>query len=89
MIKNNIKKNRRYWTNKVEKIEKYFPATDNATILEFMSDDRFEEKTNAFTAYIAGICDQNETNVKTFSDSLMDLLFHRDYIKSHKWVFSK
>lgn len=80
-----------YWSNKVEKIDSFFPAKDNETLLKFLSNDdgRFDARANAFTSYISGICDPTETSIRTFSDSLMDLLFQRNYIQSHKWVFNK
>lgn len=78
-------------TNQIEKIDSFFPAPDNETIDKFMSnaDGKFEERSNAFTSYIGGICDPTETNIRTFSDSLINLLFPRDYIKDHKWVLTQ
>lgn len=78
-------------TNKAEKIDQFFPAKNNTMLHEFMSneDGRYEDRMNAFSAYVSGICHPTETNLRKFSDSLMDLLLDREYIKSHKWVFSK
>lgn len=72
-------------------MENFFPVKKNETIIEFMNNDdgRFEDRAHAFTAYISGICDPTETNLRTFSDSLRDLLFHRDYLKDHRWVFTQ
>lgn len=82
--------NYRYWTTKHAKIDKFFPAKDNQTLLDFLADDdHYEERVDAFSAYISGICDPKETNYRTFSDKLMDLLFPREYIASHKWVSNK
>ena len=52
-------------------------------------DGRFEDRADAFTAYVSGICDPSETNIRTFSESLKNLLFHREYMETHRWVFSK
>lgn len=81
----------RYLTSKIEKIDRFFPANDNKTILEFLSNDdgRFEERSNAFAGYLNGVADPNGTNYKKFSDLLKNLLFHREYMETHRWVFTK
>ena len=78
-------------TSKVEKIDEFFPATSNDTILKFLSNDdgKFEARQAAFEAYLSGLADPLGKHTKTFSDSLKDLLFDRDYVAQHKWVFSR
>ena len=76
---------------KYEKIDKYFPATSTELILEFLSDDdgKFHLRRDAFEAYLSGVADPTGTNSRLFSDSLIELLFDRNYVKSHKWAGSK
>lgn len=81
----------RYMTTKVEKLEDFFPANSNESIMKFLSneDGKFEARSAAFTAYLSGVSDPAGNNSRLFSDSLKDLLFHRDYVAQHKWVFSE
>lgn len=81
----------RYLTTKVEKIDKYFPASSNKQIHEFLSNDdgKFEARTEALTAYLSTVSDPRGNNLRTFTDALKDLLFDREYVATHKWVFTK
>lgn len=78
-------------SSKIEKIDKFFPASSNESIHMFLSneDGKFEARKAAFMAYLSSVTDPTGTNLRQFTDALKDILFDREYVATHKWVFTK
>ena len=69
-----------------ESIDAMFPIENNDTIEEFMSnrDGRFSKRKRELEKLIFSVWTPNMTR-RQFSDGLINALFSRSYIATHRW----
>ena len=68
-------------------IYSYFPAKDNDTLMQFMSneDGKFDEKRKQFEYMLYTCITNQKTMKKPFGDALKNLIFSRNYVSTHRW----